>query len=74
MKQVYYRLNGDFFSLSTFDFTLRVSGKPWVLHGNPGAGTLAMLEQLRRENPDVEFIRDSTQAKLGEPFNPGTSN
>ena len=54
MKQVVYDQNGDRYDLSTPNVVLVLGGRPWNHTVFPvGPDT---FEQLRKENPDVEFV------------------
>jgi hypothetical protein len=55
MTRVTYVRTGDTVSVNSWDIVLVYDGKPWPL-ALGWAGTLEGLEQLRRENPDIEFV------------------
>jgi hypothetical protein len=55
MKRVTYVQKGDVFRINAFGVNLVLDGKTWVDLG--WTTTAEMLRQLRKENPNVEFVK-----------------
>ena len=62
MKRVTYILRDGTVLLNAFNVDFVWDGKRWDI-AHAWSGTLDALEQLRKENPDIEFVeqpKDST--------------